>query len=35
MKNLKEKLFSLATNDYQNRRGQYSTGGVPYTFNVY
>ena len=35
MENLKEKLFSLATNDYQNRRGQYPTGGVPDTINVF
>ena len=35
MKNLKEKLFSLATNDYQNRRGQYPTGGVPDTIDVF
>ena len=35
MENLKEKLFSLATNDYQNRRGQYPTGGVPDTIDVF
>ena len=35
MENLKEKLFSLATEDYQNRRGQYPTGGVPDTINVF
>ena len=35
MENLKEKLFSLATNDYQNRRGQYPTGEVPDTINVF
>ena len=35
MKNLKEKLFSLATEDYQNRRGQYPTGGVPDTIDVF
>ena len=35
MENLKEKLFSLATNDYQNRRGQYPTAGVPDTIDVF
>ena len=35
MENLKEKLFSLATNDYQNRRGQYPTADVPDTINVF
>ena len=35
MKNLKEKLFSLATEDYQNRRDQYPTSGVPDTINVF
>ena len=35
MENLKEKLFSLVTNDYQNRRGQYPTGGVPDTIDVF
>ena len=35
MENLKEKLFSLATNNYQNRRGQYPTGGVPDTIDVF
>ena len=35
MENLKEKLFSLATNDYQNRRGQYPTGGVPDIIDVF
>ena len=35
MENLKEKLFRLATNDYQNRRGQYPTGGVPDTIDVF
>ena len=35
MENLKEKLFNLATEDYQNRRGQYPTGGVPDTINVF
>ena len=35
MKNLKEKLFSLATEDYQNRRGQYPTSDVPDTINVF
>ena len=35
MKNLKEKLFNLATEDYQNRRGQYPTGGVPDTIDVF
>ena len=35
MENLKEKLFNLATNDYQNRRGQYPTGGVPDTIDVF
>ena len=35
MENLKEKLFSLATNDYQNRRGQYPTGGIPDTIDVF
>ena len=35
MENLKEKLFSLATNDYRNRRGQYPTGGVPDTIDVF
>ena len=35
MENLKEKLFSLATNDYQNRRGQYPTGGVPDTIDIF
>ena len=35
MENLKEKLFSLATEDYQNRRGQYPTGGVPDTIDVF
>ena len=35
MENLKEKLFSLATNDYQNRRGQYPASDVPDTINVF
>ena len=35
MENLKEKLFSLATEDYQNRRGQYPTSDVPDTINVF
>ena len=35
MKNLKEKLFNLATEDYQNRRGQYPTSDVPDTINVF
>ena len=35
MENLKEKLFSLATEDYQNRRDQYPTSGVPDTINVF
>ena len=35
MKNLKEKLFSLVTEDYQNRRGQYPTSDVPDTINVF
>ena len=35
MKNLKEKLFNLATEDYQNRRDQYPTSGVPDTINVF
>ena len=35
MKNLKEKLFSLATEDYQNRRGQYPASDVPDTINVF
>ena len=35
MENLKEKLFNLATKDYQNRRGQYPTGGVPDTIDVF
>ncbi len=34
MKDLKEKLFGLETDDYQNRRGQYPTGGVPDTIDV-
>ena len=35
MENLKEKLFNLATEDYQNRRDQYPTSGVPDTINVF
>ena len=35
MENLKEKLFNLATEDYQNRRGQYPTSDVPDTINVF
>ena len=35
MENLKEKLFSLATEDYQNRRGQYPASDVPDTINVF
>ena len=35
MKNLKEKLFNLATEDYQNRRGQYPASDVPDTINVF
>ena len=35
MENLKEKLFNLATEDYQNRRGQYPTAGVPDTIDVF
>ena len=35
MENLKEKLFSLATADYQNRRGQYPTAGVPDIIDVF
>ena len=35
MENLKEKLFSLATEDYQNRRGQYPISDVPDTINVF
>ena len=35
MKNLKAKLFNLATEDYQNRRGQYPTADVPDTINVF
>ena len=35
MKDLKERLFNLETGDYQNRRGQYPTGGVPDTIDVY
>ena len=35
MENLKEKLFSLATEDYQNRRGQYPTAGVPDIIDVF
>ena len=35
MENLKEKLFSLVTEDYQNRRGQYPASDVPDTINVF
>ena len=35
MENLKEKLFNLATEDYQNRRDQYPTSDVPDTINVF
>ena len=35
MENLKEKLFSLATEDYQNRKGQYQASDVPDTINVF
>ena len=35
MENLKEKLFNLATEDYQNRRGQYPISDVPDTINVF
>ena len=35
MENLKEKLFNLATEDYQNRRGQYPASDVPDTINVF
>ena len=35
MENLKEKLFNLATEDYQNRRGQYPASDIPDTINVF
>ena len=35
MENLKEKLFNLATEDYQNRRDQYPASDVPDTINVF